>query len=446
MDALQKGQDPTSFWNEYLAGANLNDAEISIYRENQQIKKLSFFHIDRGHRLLVLFCPWAQTPTRSALQGIYLAQKEFNNDPNNTTKMQLLLANTGEMTIQVCFQGCGQIAGIVQQDKDKRIRGIIGWQTSVRTQAMLDDLHQDKVELPMVSETASYDNLPDSPHYFGLAAPDELQAELAVAEILHKNYTQVIVFKDINNLYSQNIAQDFENKFPNCTPQSSTSTCIEVPFTTESTTVDKYTAILTTALKQVRDINHLAVFFTGSTSYDMLNLQEALANIKNYPPFPIFTGDAGYVAQPASYDRWYVLAYAYHDEWSTLMSSVSYLSQAYYKTFHPPVDPHHHFIGYGYEIPDAVTIISYDTAQVVAQSVKKVLSSQSPNLQDALETITNTNPWQGVSGQIAFDSNRRLVNRALIVLKIDKDGHFQMICLQGTFSNAANNSLPLCPA
>lgn len=76
MDALQKNQDPTSFWNEYLGGANLNDAEISIYRENQQIKNsYPYFTLIVGVDFSASSVPGAQTPTRSALQGIYLAQK-----------------------------------------------------------------------------------------------------------------------------------------------------------------------------------------------------------------------------------------------------------------------------------------------------------------------------------------------------------------------------------
>ena len=471
IDALQKGLDPTSFWSEYLTGANSNDAEISIYRENQQIKNYPSFTLIVGIDFSSASVPEAQTPTRSALQGIYLAQKEFNDDPNNTTKMQLLLANTGDDDNPMYVSRVAeQIAGIVQQDKDKKILGIIGWQTSVRTREMLTDLHQESiklhynVELPMVSETASYDNLPGvSPHYFGLAAPDEQQARLAVAEILNKKYSQVIVFKDDGNLYSQNIAEDFVRDFPDCMPPS--SVCIPVDFHTEHTDATTFKNTLTKALKQVRDINHLAVFFTGSTNYDMVQLQDALANFDNYPRFPIFTGDAGYVAHPASYDRWYVLAYAYHDEWSRLMGQVSPFSdewakpmgqvspfsQAYDQIFNPG----QHFKGYGYALPDAVSIISYDTARVVAQSVNKVLSSQSRDLQSALATITNTNPWQGVSGQIAFD-NRHLVDRALIVLEVKTNidpqtgkksgGSFQMICLQGIFSSASNNSLQQCPA
>lgn len=75
IDALQKGLNPTSFWSEYLTGANSNDAEISIYRENQQIKNYPSFTLIVGIDFSSASVPEAQTPTRSALQGIYLAQK-----------------------------------------------------------------------------------------------------------------------------------------------------------------------------------------------------------------------------------------------------------------------------------------------------------------------------------------------------------------------------------
>ena len=58
----------------------------------------------------------------------------------------------------------------------------------------------------------------------------------------------------------------------------------------------------------------------------------------------------------------------------------------------------------------------------------------SPNdLRQALTTIAGANAIQGVSGQIAFASDGNPVNKAVVVLGVTPDQHFQVRAIVGCF-------------
>ena len=55
------------------------------------------------------------------------------------------------------------------------------------------------------------------------------------------------------------------------------------------------------------------------------------------------------------------------------------------------------------------------------------------SLQKALKQITGTNAVQGVSGQIAFGTDNDPINKAIVVLYVDQDGHIHLNSVQGCF-------------
>jgi ABC-type branched-subunit amino acid transport system substrate-binding protein len=423
-----------SLWSQYLSGDNTNDAEIYIYRENQQI--LVFPHVT----LIVGLdfpeldqTPGALAATRSALQGAYLAQREFN-DQHGNIKLRLLLANTGNSNTYVA-PVAQQIAHIVRQDKT--VVGILGWQTSAHTVNILRALQQTETNLPMVSQSASSDYLEGiSPYFFTIVPPNSEEARTASLLIRKLHATKTIVFMDPSDLYSQNLGQDFEQLFPSY---------IEEDFTTNQTNTATFSTKLKDALNQVHDTNHLVAFFAGATAYDTVQFQNALGG---YPAFPVIAGDSGYLNLKPSYGRWYIISLAFHDEWAALTGKNAPFFQEYRSEFDPSKQ---HPGGYGDEIPDARAIVSYDAARVLSQGIdnallkKGTINPTSQDLEKALIQIQGPQAWQGLSGLISFDTTQHVpTNKALIVLQIDAHGDFQMVCMLGTFSKRANNSIPAC--
>jgi ABC-type branched-subunit amino acid transport system substrate-binding protein len=382
--------------------------------------------------------------TRSALQGAYIAQQDFNK--RSTIKLRLLLVNTGDDKnyLPIVAQ---QIASIVKSDPT--VVGILGWQTSATTMNMTSDLYKDGVvNIPIVSQSASYDYLSQASSFIFQVAPlDQEQADVALTLTKMLGKTQAIVFMDPkNDLFSQNIGQDFEQGFTT----TFHSTPIEEDFTVDQTNADSFYAELTDALKHVQHPDQLVVFFACTTNYDTTQFQDALARLGNAPSFPVIAGDAGYVAYPASYNRWYVLAYAFHDEYRTLMGNDSPFFQEYKDAFNAN---HQHNGWYGYDIPDAPTIITYDTASIFTRSIDLAYSGSNHQITpQKVEYQLGQIIWTGVSGQINLTSNNTPNDRALIVLKVvqqvDKAGKeqtgFHMYCMHGTFASSANHSIPAC--
>lgn len=443
--ALQDGnkEEAMTLWNQCLK-VDTNDAEAMIYRANQNA--LGFPHLtlivglDFPTSSQISSDPDAIMATRSALQGASIAQQEFN-DQHNDIKLRLLLANTGDDQYYIPYVA-QQIANIVTRS-DQTVVGILGWQVSAITMNMTSDLQSDGVNIPIVSQSASYDGLSQtSPDIFQIAPLNQEQAEAALTLTKMLSKTQAIVFLDKNDdLASQNFGQDFEQDFKT----TFRSTPIEEGFTVNYTKAAEFSRELTDALKQVQHPDQLVVFFAGTTNYDAAQFQDALATLGNYPVFPVITGNAGYIAHPhsASYNRWYVLAYAFHDEYSKLIGNNHPFFQGYSDTFdlgqqHQKDDP------YGYDLPDSTAIITYDAASILAHSIDQAQAgSNSPITPQEVEHQLGQTTWPGVSGQITLSPNTTPNDRALIVLKVKQTG-FQMYCLHGTFSKSANNSIPAC--
>jgi eukaryotic-like serine/threonine-protein kinase len=433
-------------WDQCLA-IDTNDAEAKIYRENLNTSEYPhvtlLVGLDFPSPSQLSSDPDAIMATRSALQGAYIAQEEFNAQHKNI-RMRLLLVNTGDDKNYIPLVA-QQIASIVKQDKT--VVGILGWQTSATTMNIASDLYNDGVNIPIVSQTATYDTLNQaSPHLFQIAPLNQVQAGVALTltKMLHK--TQAIVFMDHHtDLASQNLGADFEKDFTQDFPNSKP---IEEDFTVEHTNTENFYNDLKAALKQVQHPDQLVVFFAGTTNYDTGQFQDALAKLNNYPSFPVIAGDAGYVAHPASYNRWYVLAYAFHDEYRTLMGNDSPFFQEYSAAFN--ANPQHNG-WYGYDIPNASAIMAYDAASILSHSIDQAHSGSNSQITlQEIEYQLGQIIWPGVSGQITLYPDSDPNDRALIVLKVETDksdplhGHFHMYCIHGTFSKNANNSLQQC--
>ena len=93
------------------------------------------------------------------------------------------------------------------------IIGVMGWPTSKSATVSVDILA--KAHLPMVSPTASSDELTGiSPYFFRIAPPDSQQGKIAALYAWEKLHARrIVIFSDPNDAYSRSLARAFQSHF-----------------------------------------------------------------------------------------------------------------------------------------------------------------------------------------------------------------------------------------
>ena len=410
-----------------------NDAETSIYLENQVVLDshlpyitfvvgvtLTGENIGIGHDIL---------------QGVYVEQKEYN-DSHPGMQVRLLIANYGsqaasasEVTRQI------RLAAVA----DPTIKGMTGIPSSVVAQSMSSVLST--LTFPVVLPTGSNGPQENAANVFHIAPSTESQGSVGATFVeQHCPYylsgtTQVAydcpgqnitVFIDPEDAYSNSLGSAFEQKLRS----DNVKTVREVSYQAGSTSdiIGKVQNALNT--EPFPDL----IYFAG-TSADASMLLQHLASTGRYTTLRVMGGDAlydlgGYTA--GAFRRLDFTAFAYPDEWGYLKLATPIFFQDYKHDF---AGGH---IGYGYARPENDVILSYDAMSVLLKasdtagaSGGNVFSYQ--QLENALTSITTAQPFQGVSGRIAFQSDSNPANKAIVILRCDEYGHVQLQRVVGAF-------------
>jgi eukaryotic-like serine/threonine-protein kinase len=405
-----------ALWKQALSVTS-NDAETLIYLEDQLL-------LASGKPYVTLVASTAFTPPfpdtqyDAYLQGIYVAQHEFNSG-NHAFLLRILIANAGN-DINNTTAVAKQIVQVAQ--KDATIIGVIGWLNSSDTLNALDTFTRAK--LPMISPQASSDYLAGiSPYFFRIVPPNKIQAQAAaqfMKNVLH--IKSPVVFVDHTDAYSQNLAQDFENAF------SAGGHLPEESFTADNT--KSFAPLIQNALQYHPD----AFYFTSPSSVDAGLFQDALPITGLYATIPAIAGDGGYVIHKNGYGRWYFTEYAYHGE-NTLPIAQRFALE-YIADFNPGPHPQKPAGFYGYSLANDHSILAYDATSLVLAALQMANTNGNVTLTpqvlaNTLPFITGANAFQGVSGQIAFGPDHDPINKAIVILYTSKDGHIQLYNIQG---------------
>ncbi|HEU5226398.1 MAG TPA: hypothetical protein VFU49_01220, partial [Ktedonobacteraceae bacterium] len=152
---------------------------------------------------------------------------------------------------------------------------------------------------------------------------------------------------------------------------------------------------------------------------------------------PVMGGDAlyelnGYPGSArAGFSHLHFTAFAYPDEWIALGygNSIPPFFAEYVNAF----DPNRQHAGgvYGYTRADNDAILSYDAMLALLQGCNLALSNGKLNvtpqdMQQGLKKVTGENAIQGVSGQIAFGPNGDPVDKTIVILFVDPQGHIKI--------------------
>ena len=410
--------DAVSLWHQAHT-LETNDAEPLIYLEDQRV-------VTSGKPYITLVVGTMLTGNdtgaigtgRSDLQGAYVAQKEYNDGfkLNKGVQIRLLIANSGNNAanaIPVAEQ-------IIQVAKAEGIVGVMGWPFSGHVQTVFHLF--DNAHIPMVSPTASSDDLTNVSRFFFRVVPSNKSQAIAGAQYAETQLkaSRAALFVAPNNTYSRSLAKDFQQKFTSDGNQIVATENYKVG------TEDNLPTLLHDALSHNPDL----IYFSGyakEMSVVLSNLPTTLPNLK------LLGGDAlyelnGYASSAmAGFDRLRFTAFAFHDEWGLVTGGkiVNPFFDDYTNSFSSKGNT-----GYGYSLADSDVILSYDATKALLEGCKNALGERTSlttdELQQGLTKITGSQAIQGVSGQIAFSSTEGSkgdpINKAIIILRVDSQG------------------------
>src|SRR5712692_10152694 len=429
-----KGNDVQGAQSLWLSGLqqDTSDAEALIYLEDQRV-------LTSGNPYITIVVGTMLTGDnvgvgRDDLQGAYVAQKEYNDGHKlpNTVQVRLLVASSGNDATYATTVA-QQIALAAQQDHT--IVGVMGWPFSSRTINAIRVLAS--AHIPMVSQTASSDQLTGISSYFFRVAPSNKGQGMAGAQyakqVLHAK--NVALFVDPADSYSSNLAADFSQQFK----ADGNTIAITENYTVGSKGQGQLPGLLQDALSHNPDL----VYFSGYAS----DISVLLANLPTSGPaasIQILGGDALYelsgysTSGRANFSRLHFTSFAYPDEWEIagLKAQKPAFFTDYANAYNPNSQPHSST--YGYTRTRSDVMLSYDATLALLAGSSHALNSVGANknitpadLQQALTQIKGAQAVQGVSGPIEFGTNGDPVNKPFVILAVDSQGRIHQESLLG---------------
>lgn len=388
-----------ALWQQALA-VDSGDAETRIYQEDQRV-----IASHRPYFTLVLGTILGKgyvSGGRDDLQGACIALREYNDQVeqmgNARPLLRLLVASSTFDTVSPA-QVARQVVEAAR--RDATIKGVMGWPTTASAQASLPILAA--AHIPMLSASASGDTLTgQSPYFFRLSPTNTVQEEFTaryVKKILHAK--RVALFEDPNDPFSRTLADAFAKYFSD----ADHTVILRANYT------KGHPETLPALVKQAVALHPDLLYFSGYAS-------DASIVLKNLPACTptscllVMGGEAFYLQADyalddlANYTRLRFTSFAFPGLWRIQHREQPRFFKDYAQTFDP--NGQYRAGTYGYNQPEGHTILSYDALQVLlsASNIVRDRSRFTPeDLRQALTRITPSQPFQGVSGPIAFGPN-----------------------------------------
>jgi ABC-type branched-subunit amino acid transport system substrate-binding protein/serine/threonine protein kinase len=370
---------------------------------------------------------------RYEMQGIYLAQQRFNqtSSDHGSLHLRVLILNSGKNPADAQL-AANLMLGQIRQGNVQHIVGIIGWPGSNQTRLAMAALGASG--MPVISPTASANNLEDTAGNFYALVPSDSQqaADLADAAVNNLQAHHVLVAFDPNDQQNSDIATNFSNRIV-LNYSSSTTILGRVAYDTASMQdPSAFKDVAAQALSQNADL--IYVVGDSTAAIFLANAVEQTYMVAGRIPPHILVGaqtvmapffgvgsDAGalaaranpnalsllYVATLASIDHWHLLNIAYPDV-SAFSDSFSTLFKGVWGTG-------------GMAQPGSVAILSYDATNMLmlavgedvsmAQGVVNIPTAQQITI--VLGEYTAKHPFVGLGGAVAFSNAIHQPNKAL---------------------------------
>ncbi len=400
---------------------NSKDAESAIYLENQRV-----LNSGKPYITLVVATMLSSDNLRVGqddLQGAYVAQKEYNDASslNGGTQIRLLVASSGSNTTYATLVA-QQIMQLAKSDKT--FVGVMGWPFSSRTEAALQTLSS--AHIPMVSQSSSDDSLTSASHYFfRVAPPNKSQgiagAQYAATTLKAKN---IALFFDPSDPYSQSLANDFSQNLP----------AGSKVIVTEQYKVGTPSSIAN-PLKDALNKNPDLIYFSGYAS----DVSAVVTNLPTTSNISVLGGDALYelggypTGSNSGFTHLRFTSFFYPDIWGNLGLNNASQKPKFFTEYATAFSANGTKTGYGYDRADSDAALSYDgtVALLTAYNIAAPSGGQI-TLAQMQQALTKTS-FQGASGQVQLGSNGDPVDKFIVVLRVDAQGHIMLDGHSGKF-------------
>ncbi len=414
-----------SLWQQAIT-EDTNDAETLIYMEDRRI-------LDSGNPYITIVLGTTLSGDtnsiavgREATEAAYVAQKEYNTASKlpGGMKVRLLIANSGKVSTYVTAVA-RQIVKLVQ--KDKTIVAVMGWTSTATTLNAIGVLSSAKI--PMVANSGADVLTGRSSYFFRVVPPASVAGRIGAVyaeQTLHAR--KAAVFVDVKNNFVLGLANGFTNRF---TSDGNTIVATENYTVGASGTLS---VLLQDALSQHPDV----IYFAGYPG-DMGGI---LAHLQPSDP-RVLGGSSLYQlgGYPAAAQRGLghlrFTAYSYPDEWNILEPGAK--KRPFFADYKADYDPNnqHSASPYGFDRPDGTTMELYDAISVLLYGCGIALTAKptiiGSDIQHALTQVTGKQAFQGVTSQISFGSDSNPIDRAVVIICVDKGRFFKMDGMYGKF-------------
>lgn len=380
----------------------------------------------------------AGAEARYQMQGIYLAQQRFNEAASTNPghlHLRVLILNSGSSPSDAQLASTLMLQQI-RQGNVQHIVGVIGWPESNQTRLAMAALGASG--MPVISPTASADNLEDTAANFYSLVPSDAQqaADLADAAVNNLQAHRILVAYDPSDQQGSDIATNFSNHI--ISAYGATTTILgRVTYDAASAQdASAFKPIANAAISQNADLIYLvgnqqsAVLLADAVSQQapsayvaphiLLGPQMVMA-----PFFGIGSDPASLAARadPSSLSLLYVATLADLGQWQVLNMAPPD-ARAFSDSFSTL------FKGFwgagGLSQPVSLAILAYDaTNMLLSAVVKNVQTTKTgatiPAAQQitiALGTFTARQPFVGLGGAIGFSNAVHQPNKALGVYEL----------------------------
>ncbi len=305
----------------------------------------------------------------------------------------------------------------------------MGWPTSASTKAALAVLSA--AHIPLVSPTASADmlNTGDSPYFFRVSPTNQEQASVGaqyVQQVLHAQ--RIALFVDASDPYSLSLANDFTSNFTG-QGQTTAPTILREPYT------EGEPDTILTALHNVMAQHADLIYFSGYAS-DVGTILKNLPSCHGKSCLLVMGGDGLYlqgdytIGSLTNYDRLRFPSFPF----PVTGKSATPAQQQFQDAFNRDFDPNNQYQPdtYGYNLPEAHTMLSYDTMRVLAYASNSLMTYDDVNfspedLQAALSLIDAKHPFAGLSWPIAFGALGNDVNGGAVIIAGSANGKLSLV-------------------
>lgn len=375
---------------------------------------------------------------RFELQGMYLAQQRFNQDSTAPVHVQLrvLILNSGKKPSDA------QLASTLMLDQIHKgnvqnIVGIIGWPESNQSRLAMAALGASG--LPLISPTASANNLEDTAgNFYSLVPSDSQQAgDLADAAVKNLKAHRILVAYDSDDQENSDVATYFSNAV--IQNYGATTTILgRVTYDAESVQDNgAFQQVAATALAQNADLIYLvgnqnaSIFLANAVEQQAIQANRIAPHIlvgaqtlmSSYFGIGDDPGAAAARANPNPLGLIYVATLASVDHWQMLNmepADVRAFSNGFASSFKSDWD-----VG-ALSLPSSLAILSYDATNLLLVALEKDLEMAHDNvtiptpqeITGAIRQFTSQQPFMGLGGAVGFSNAIHQPNKALGIYKL----------------------------